>query len=111
MPLDKKFERADRSNMKKVFKCPNDEARSISICYAIKGTKITVFDNPDLKKNDDWTTIEVEETLNRCYTIGTFEKTQRVGDLSVKYRYMSNLDGKVSSFAFEIGEITYLVLE
>ena len=93
--------------MKSAYGCTNDDARSMLICYATKGTKITVFNDGHIQKWNDWTTIEVEKTFSGCLTIGTFEKTQKVGDVSVEYRRLGttgNLDGKVSSFEFETGE-------
>ena len=74
----------------------------------MKGTKITVFDDGDFNngRKDDWTTIEVKKNLGVCESVTTFEKTQMVGDVSVKYGTHSDLDGKVSSYEYEIiGEI------
>ena len=104
VPLDQKTVKADRDHMKDTYGCNNDDARSMSICYGTKGTIITVFDNGNMKKDDDWATIEVEDTFSGCHNIGTFEKTHKVGDVSVQYRTTGNLDGKVSSFEYRIAE-------
>lgn len=37
----------------------NDEIRSVVLEYVPKGTKLTVYDNPDGKTNDDWATLGV----------------------------------------------------
>ena len=54
------FHKNQQVNFKKdVISCENDEARSAIIEGAEFGTKITVFDNPDGKTDDDFTIITV----------------------------------------------------
>ena len=95
------------------LKCNNDDARSMTICRAIKGTQITVFDDGDLKTDDDYATITVDKDLKGCVNIGTFEKSTSYGDWSgmvkVNYHSVNGLDGKVSSFS--IGEMSQLDME
>ena len=110
--MDKNIARVNNRYLKETYGCENDAARSMSVCYATKGIKITVFDHGARQKVDDWTTIEVEDSFSGCQTIGTFEKTQNVGDVAVQYnRKTGNLDGRISSFEYEVGTILFLVLE
>ena len=84
--------------------CKNDEARSMRICHARKGTLITVYDNGYLKTDDDWTTIEVKKDMGHaCKTISTFEENLSSSLFSVNYKPDGNLDGKVSSFSISFG--------
>jgi len=85
-------------NCKKSDRCVNDEVRSVKLwSYGKSKFKITVYDNPDGKKNDDWTTIEVDTTKfvgKQC--LKTFEKDIKMKGVKSNFHKDNGLDGKVS---------------
>merc|ERR1712098_16082 len=91
--------------------CQNDEARSAVILYAKEGDILTLYDNPDGKKNDDWVRLKVKEDINEALVIPTFETTpprtpktytgRNGGKVTVSYTRKNGLDGKVSRFEAE----------
>ena len=101
------------------YGCKDDAARSMLICYAKKGTLITLYDymttNSSISKGYDYTTIYIERDLgNDCLPVWTFEKNYPIikGDTGivfarVEYRYFLSLlgpngvNGRVSSFEVE----------
>ena len=90
--------------------CNNDDARSMYICCARKGTTITVYDDGNLRSNeDDYAIITIKEDLNmmeqNCISINTFE-TNDCGNVAceIEYPTSGNLDGKVSSFKVEFSD-------
>ena len=126
VPLTQSRVKAYKDKMKQTYGCKNDNARSMSICYATKGTVIIVYDDGHLHAADtvnhgsiwsaqqhstsaDSTIIKVEGNLSGCESISTFERTQKVGNVSVES--FGSLDGKVSSFEYQVGERTWLMLE
>ena len=89
--------------------CDNDETRSMKLCFAKRGTQILVYDDGNLSpSSDDWAEINVlQDMINNCETINTYERTATYGVVNVGYKYRNlgkfpqnsgNLDGKVSSF-------------
>ena len=98
------------------YGCENDEARSMRVCGAKAGTRIRVYDDPYHRRNDDWTEILVKQDLiDNCETIDTFEEDKTYGKIKVDYKTdtwkYGNLDGKVSSFVVDFGNLSnkYLV--
>ena len=75
--------------------CDNDEARSVVLTQLAPGTRIDIFDNPDCRTNDDWTSIDVRRPVFRK-TIGSFQRTFQDDDVTVAYHRENGLDGKVS---------------
>ena len=65
--------------------CKNDETRSMKLCYATKGTRIRVYDDGNLSpSSDDWAEINVlQDMINNCETINTYEKTATYGLVDV----------------------------
>ena len=86
--------------------CDNDETRSMKLCFAKRGTRILVYDDGNLSpSSDDWAEINVlQDMINNCETINTYERTATYGVVNVVYNIrrvynsLTNLDGKVSSF-------------
>ena len=72
------------------------------ICYARKGFQVRVFDNGDLKTDDDYSLVLAKTNMEGCVTIRTFESSatynNEYGDeVEVMRETKSNLDGKISS--------------
>ena len=89
----------NKKTMKRTYGCPNDEARSMKVCFATKATKIRVFDDSKYRfSKDDWTEIYVRWDMKGCETISHFEITKTYSALNVVYKTKGNLNGKVSSF-------------
>jgi hypothetical protein len=74
---------------------PNDEARSMVLHGVRKGAIITVYDNPDGRRNDDFCVVRVKKRSVE-YTIRTFERSYDDEYVSVSYIRDNGLDGKVS---------------
>ena len=91
-------------NFKNHSQCDNDEARSIVLYSLNAGHKLTVYDNPDGKKNDDWTEIIVKRDIKRK-VINTFQRSFEDSDVRVIYHKDNGLDGKVSRA--EISVVVY----
>ena len=73
----------------------------MQICHAEKGTEVTVYDDPYLRRDkDDYAKMEALENIVGCQTIGTFERDTTYGNVKVTYRSGGNLDGKVSSMRY-----------
>ena len=101
--------KADRDDFVDQYKCENDEARSMFLCCIKKGTKISLYDDPNLRTDDDWVEITIEEEMtDQCLLIPSFQYTGTISSkLSMEYHTVSDkndinaLDGKVSSFLIE----------
>ncbi len=78
--------------------CENDEARSMSISGMKAGTRITVYDNPDAHRNDDYAIIDIKRDIgfNEDIVIGSFERTQDNNSYQIVYVRNDGLDGKIS---------------
>ncbi|MFN7963792.1 MAG: hypothetical protein U0002_21190 [Thermoanaerobaculia bacterium] len=74
---------------------PNDTARSCILMDVGKGTVITVYDSPDAKTNDDYTTITALENIVEL-VISTFEQSFSNSQVVVTWTKNNGLDGKVS---------------
>ena len=90
-------------NFKKSSNCDNDEARSAELSQVPAGTKITVYDSPDMKTNDDYTVITVLNDIFDSVIIYSFERTYSDYHVRVSYHRVNGLDGKVSSIAYKYG--------
>ena len=100
--------KVNKNTMTKTYGCENDEARSMRVCYAKKGTKIFVYDDGKNRSyKDDWAEIDVKNNMESCETISHFEETRDYNFLHVSYKKETkkgNLNGKVSSFTIEAEE-------
>ena len=101
--------KADRDDFVDMYKCENDEARSMVLCCVKKGTRISFYDDPNLGTGDDWVEITIEEDMtDQCLLIPSFQYTGTISSkISMVYNTVSDeddinaLDGKVSSFLIE----------
>ena len=82
------------SNLKKETG-QNDEIRSVVLEYVPVNTKITVYDNPDGKTNDDWSVLTVKDYKRRI-VIRHFEENKSTSEYSLKYHRKNGLNGKIS---------------
>lgn len=73
----------------------NDEICSVVLEYVPVNTKITVYDNPDGRTNDDWCTLEVK-AYKRKIVIRHFEEDKETGDYRLDYHRKNGLNGKIS---------------
>ena len=84
----------------------NDEARSMVLRYPRVGTRITLFDSPSAKRNDDYTVIVVKKTAPKI-VIHSFEDEDLRDDtkelISLEYHKDNGLDGKVSHMEISPG--------
>ena len=86
--------------------CANDDARSVTICEGKRGTKLTVYDDGECRKNaDDWAEITINTNFLGCILVSTFEADAFYGDnneIYANYGTSDNLNGKVSCLNFEL---------
>ena len=82
-------------NLKDSKVMKNDEAASLVLQNVRKGAKITIYDNPDGKTNDDWAVIEVLKTAS-SYTVNSFERSYEDAHVRVTFHRKNGLKGKVS---------------
>lgn len=80
--------------------CDNDEARSLVLSLARAGTRISLYDSPDCRVNDDYTIIRVKRDLFRK-VVSSFERSVNDTDIEVVYHRDNGLDGKVSCVRVE----------
>ena len=73
----------------------NDEIRSVVLENLPKGTRLTVYDNPDGKTDDDWTTLVIKEYKPKI-VIRHFEETKETSDYRMDYHRKNGLNGKIS---------------
>jgi len=112
-------------NFKDDDKCKNDEAKSVVINNAVKGTIISFYDRTSFyqssngsfqqkgSKHDDYTVITIKKDITDPITIGTFEKSFSNDFVNVKFNkgpwswwfFSSGLDGKVSMTTVDISNI------
>ena len=93
--------RADTAYMNNKWGCKNNAIKSMTLCNAPKHMKITFFDDEYFRTNDDCAIIEVNENMDGCKTILTFEKTKVMDKIAVTYLKVDGLDGDISSFKVE----------
>ena len=90
--------------------CENNEARSMKICNAKRGTLIAIFDHRHFKIDDDYLIIRVfEDILGNCVTINNLEQNLSIGGyVETEYHpgpwYNKGLNGKVSAITVEYCE-------
>ncbi|GAB4151906.1 MAG: hypothetical protein Fur0046_31380 [Cyanobacteria bacterium J069] len=87
------------SDLKKV-RGQNDEIRSAVLEYIPVNTRITVYDSPDGKTNDDWATLVVKDYKRRI-VIRHFEESQETTDYSLQYHRKNGLNGKISRIVID----------
>lgn len=80
--------------------CDNDEARSLVLTLARAGTRVSLYDSPDCRTNDDHTIVRAKRDLFRK-VIGSFERSFSDDDVEVVFRRSNGLDGKVSCMRLE----------
>ena len=78
--------------------CENDEARSMSLSGVKKGTRITLFDNDDGGRHDDYTVIDIQRDISthESVVIGSFEANSDNPTYRAAYVRNNGLNGKVS---------------
>lgn len=84
--------------------CENDEMRSLSLSGVKKGTRITLFDNPDGHMQDDYAIIDVRRDIGRdkIVRVNKFEKNVLDNaDYRLVYVRNNGLAGKVSRIKVE----------
>ena len=77
--------------------CDNDEARSAILVNMKQGMKLKVFDNSEMKLDDDYTIMTIKSDFAEK-KVNTFELDTNDSQLNVNYFPKNGLDGKVSSF-------------
>merc|ERR1719309_1567476 len=92
-------------------KCKNDEARSVVINNAVKGTIISFYDSSNPWVLNDYTIITIKKDITDPITIGTFEKSFSNYFVQVKFSkgfltgWLPKLDGMVSMTTVDISNI------
>ncbi|OEF04438.1 hypothetical protein [Vibrio genomosp. F10] len=86
------------------YGCDNDEAKSLTLRNVPQGTIISIYDNPKLSRNDDYTVITVNEDIIEGYVIGSFEHSYSDSSVDVVYYEDNGLNGKVSSVRIIVPE-------
>eukprot|EP01083_Nonionella_stella_P204926 746695_1 len=78
------------------YGCDNDETRSLKIMSAKAGTKITLWDNPDGKTDDDFYVIDVLKDITSPQTVEHYETNMDTYYIRGRYYRDNGLNGKVS---------------
>eukprot|EP01084_Bolivina_argentea_P314552 544839_1 len=78
------------------YGCENDETRSLRIMDARAGTKITLWDNPDGKTDDDFYVIDVLRDITSPQTVENYETNMETHYIRGRYIRDNGLNGKVS---------------
>lgn len=89
-------------NIQKEPHCHNDDARSVNLMAARKGTVITLYDSPSGSTGDDYTKIRVKQDLVKVWNISTLEESGENDQIAVEHRHVNGLDGKVSAVRVEL---------
>lgn len=89
--------RSDFWNIKNEPHCHNDDARSVNILSAKKGTTITLYDSPSGSTSDDFTTIRIKKDLSKVWNVSTLEENGENESMAVTHHHVNGLDGKVSA--------------
>ncbi|WP_421568945.1 metallophosphoesterase family protein [Stenotrophomonas sp. PD6] len=92
-----------RFNMGSTYGCPNDEAKSLRILKAKKGTRIELFGNWDQKPDQAFAVIEVKEDITTPVMVGSFERKWEEANWKIQRYGEGTLDGKISSVAVSNG--------
>lgn len=98
-PIDTTQESRIELNLKN-HKGDNDEIRSAVLEDVPINTKITVYDNPDGKTNDDWAFVTVKKYKKRIQ-INDFEQSVDNPDYRLEYHRKNGLNGKISRIKIE----------
>lgn len=80
---------------------PNDEARSLLFQYFRVGAVITVYDDKNFSKSDDYCVIRIKAYATTRYVVASFERSYEDDYVQVTYYRKNGLDGKVSSCSVE----------
>jgi hypothetical protein len=81
----------------------NDEIRSAVMEYLPVGSVITVYDNPDGKKDDDWSVVTIKQYDDQI-TIPHFEQPGETSKYKLVYNKKNGLNGKISCVDINIPE-------
>ena len=99
-----------KNDMWDAYGCHQDKAKSMRICHAVQGTKITVYDKTDMNENSG-THLDITVRLdmgNSCKTVTSFNNVEKDDN---HYDYLSynrykkgdgHLNGKISSFVITV---------
>jgi hypothetical protein len=82
--------------------CDNDEARSAILFEATAGSIVTLLDDPDGSREDDWLEVVVKRDV-AALEIPTLEASFENDDARVTYHRNNGLDGKASRL--EVGSV------
>ena len=71
----------------------------MKLCYAAKGTTITLYANKMFETSNDYAIISVEENMDGCVFIESFEKDRNMENITITFTKVGRkqLDGKVGS--------------
>lgn len=89
-------------NIKKEPNCHNDDARSVNLMSAKKGTVITIYDDPDGSTGDDYTRIRIKQDLDKVWNVYTLQESGENEYIAVEHHHKDGLDGKVSAVRVEL---------
>ena len=98
---------AYQKELAETWECPENKARSITICCASNGTIISIFRHGGQKRTFSWATITVTKDMDGCEGGSSFQcngSHDKDSLLSFNYyedSYKSALDGHVSSFRID----------
>lgn len=83
--------------------CENDEAKSMILSGVKKGTRITLFDNPDGNRDDDYITIDVKRdiAINERVLIPNFESDIDNRTYRAVYVRKNGINGKLSKIVID----------
>ena len=76
-----------------------NKAVAIKLCYATKGTSITLYESQQFTTDNDYAKITVQENMSGCKFIDTFERSDEIGELSIIFTSIrgKKLGGKIGS--------------
>ena len=84
--------------------CENDEIQSMALRGIPKGARLTLYDDPDGNRQDDYSVINVKRDIgmNEKVVIGGFEETTDANaDYSIYHLHNNGLNGKISRIKIE----------
>ena len=98
--------------MNKDYGCNNDKAQSMLVCHAVTGTKITVFDDGNMKESSGsrLTITVISDLGNYCATVPSFDDKDKDRDTNFIYNRVARgilggkgkLNDKISSFVITV---------
>ena len=99
-PLNGPFSMVGASDMEERTGCGNDRAKSMKLCYAKKGTKVSVYPGKP-KPGKQGSEIYADRDMgNRCQTIDNFMDSKLYCDVKVDY---IRGNSRISSFGVTYG--------